>query len=218
MPKILFTGTNPSQCRVSGDIVHQSLICLERVENNALVDLAIHQLPSFDWIVFTSRYTVEFFFERIKQLGLDLGACKVVSIGRTTSAMLQKQGIVPDLQPELESSTGIIELFRQSGFAPQKILIPRSDKALSVLPEGLRLLGHEVLTVVVYTNRLPKDTMPYDLGAIEVLVFTSPSTVTNFRQVYGDIPKHKKLYVQGEETEKELAKWIDFDHFEPIKR
>ena len=220
MGKILFTGTTPSMCKLSGELVSQPLITLKPVDDMTLVDKAIQYLTITDWIIFTSQFTVTIFFDRLKALQWDhrSHAVKMASIGQTTSDRLLRQGFKIDLQPEIESSTGLVKAFKEHVESPKHILIPRSDRALTVLPDGLKTMGHNVSTVVVYSNQLPPKTTPYDLTEFDRVVFTAPSTVINFHQVYGDFPDTLFYYVQGEETAKELAQWIDSAHFEQISR
>jgi len=67
----------------------------------------------------------------------------------------------------------------------QKILIPRALKAREVLPEKLREAGAEVNVVPVYQNIRPEGQtellrQEFEEKGIDVVTFTSSSTVTNF--------------------------------------
>lgn len=223
-PVVLFTGTDPTMCHLKAQLIHQPLIAIAPVsdrKDQATMKKMIKQVREFDWIIFTSKYTVDYFFEALMMQELDvrtMAGISLASIGATTSAYLKRRGIVADLQPENESSTGIIEAFKLRRLPAQRILIPRSDKALTVLPEGLTRLGHQVETVIVYNNIMPAGLEPLDLSAFEGIVFTSPTTVTNFVVLYGSFPSGRTFYVQGEETEKELRKWVDGDQIERLNR
>ncbi len=207
--KVMVTGTDASKYWNLGEVIHTPLIEIAPIEQVENFNDAITQ--SFDYVVFTSMYTARFFFRRLYEQGYDARWFinkKVVSIGKTTSAELRQFGIKADLQPSNESSQGIVELFRSYNITNKRVLLPRSDKALGIIPEGLTALGNQLETLVIYSNRLPKHIEKLDIDKIDIVVFTSPSTVQNFVQVYGYIPSHVELVTRGEQTESELNKYL----------
>ena len=46
-------------------------IVIEPMQDYTDLDAAIHKLPEYDWISFTSRNGIEAFFNRLEALGLD---------------------------------------------------------------------------------------------------------------------------------------------------
>ena len=79
------------------------------------------------------------------------------------------------------------------GIKEKRILLPRSDIAPSFLPSGLRKLGARVQEVAAYRTELSsgkESAMVRDSlkkGKIDIIVFTSSSTVNNFVKLVGDI-------------------------------
>jgi len=204
-PVILVTGTEAQQYQKDGLVIHQPLIQIDEIVDNALLNKTLQQLNKFDWIFFTSRHTVHFFFKALKKLEKDsraLAKLKIASIGQMTSDALRTYGIEPDLQAGRESSEGLIRDIDIKDILSGKVLIPRSDLGLPVLPEGLTELGWQVTTLIVYHNTYPEGLKPLNLNKIHTIVFSSPSCVTNFVRLYGAIPKGKKFLFRGKETEK----------------
>ncbi len=145
-----------------------------------------------DWIVFTSRYGVRFFDGVV-------GNAKVASVGPVTSKELEVKGITPDFESPTQSADGLLQYF--SNQPPQRILLPRSDKGLKALSEGLATMGHKVTDIAVYTNRPNPDAVRLDLSKVDKVVFTSPSTVEAFKTLYGTkIPNHLLLIAKGKTT------------------
>lgn len=145
-----------------------------------------------DWIVFTSRYGVRFFDGIV-------GNAKVASVGPVTSKELEVKGITPDFESPTQSAEGLLQYF--SNQPPQRILLPRSDKGLKALSEGLTMMGHKVTDIAVYTNRPNPDAVRLDLSKVDKVVFTSPSTVEAFKTLYGtEIPNHLLLIAKGKTT------------------
>jgi len=204
-PKYLVTGTQKEHYEQIGTVIHQPLISIDAIWPNKPLENEISQLNQYDWLFFTSRYTVNFFFEALQKLGKDaraLAGLKIASVGRVTSAELKLHGILPEVQAEEESSVGLLKQFESHQISHGKLFIPRSDIGLPVLPEGMRQLGWEVNTVSVYHNTYPENLHPLDLSDISNIVFSSPSCVTNFLRLYGHFPEGKNYIFRGKETEK----------------
>ncbi len=206
-PKILYTGTQPEKYLHLGNITHYPLI--EIIDNplNTLNNNLIDSINNINWLIFTSKYAVHFFFKYINQQGYDtrnLNGIKICSIGKVTSMELTKYGINPDLQPQNDSSEGIINLFREKKIVNRNILIPRSDIALSILPDGLKSLGNSVQTINIYCNIKPINIKKIDIDKFDKIVFTSPSGVKNFFSIYDTIPGNVKIITRGIETQKTL--------------
>lgn len=209
-PTILVTGTHKEYFESLGKVIHQPLIEISRTSEADLIQ-KIENLHQFDWLFFTSRYSVRFFFETLRNSGRDsryLHLLHIVSIGCVTSNALKEEGISPDLQAEDESSVGLLKLIQEKGVIAGKVFIPRSNIGLTVLPDGLTSLGWEVETFPIYTNKLPEDTVALDLEAVDKIVFSSPSCVSNFIQVYGAFPANKEFIFRGKETEKRFNELI----------
>ena len=204
-PIYLVTGTQKEHYDQIGTVIHQPLIKIEAISPNPELELEINRLNTYDWLFFTSRYTVNFFFEALEKAGKDarhLGGLKIASVGRITSQELKLHGIIPEIQATEESSVGLLKQIEAAGYPVAKVFIPRSDIGLPVLPEGLKKLGWEVTTVSVYHNTYPDNLKPLDLTNIQNIVFSSPSCVTNFLRLYGAFPEGKNFIFRGKETEK----------------
>jgi len=82
---------------------------------------------------------------------------------------------------------------KKLGIEGKRILLPRADIAPSFLPKGLRKLGARVKEVAAYRTELSpgensaiiSDSLKN--GKIDIIIFTSSSTVSNFVKLVGDI-------------------------------
>ncbi len=203
-PNVLVTGLTADQYQDLGHVIHQPLIEIVPIEMPDDFFKFIRFVYNYKYIIFTSRNSVKHFMEWIRSVGCDTNSLNsniIVSIGAVTTAELRKYGIEPQLVPELDSSRGIIELFRQKGITDEEILIPRSDIALNILPDGLRSLGNNVHTITVYYTQPVRKIEKVDLSKIDIIVFTSPSGVKSFLKHYGEVPYHIKVVTRGEQTQ-----------------
>ncbi len=203
-PNVLVTGLSADQYQDLGHVIHQPLIEIVPIEMPDDFFKFIRFVHNYKYIIFTSRNSVNYFVEWVRSVGCEtnnLNSNTIVSIGAVTTAELRKYGIEPQLEPELDSSRGIVELFRQKGITGEEILIPRSDIALNILPDGLRALGNNVHTITVYYTQPVRKIEKVDLSTIDIIVFTSPSGVKSFLKHYGEVPYHVKVVTRGEQTQ-----------------
>jgi len=152
------------------------------------VDKAIENLSNYHWIIFTSVNGVTCFLERLKALGKDIRSLhhsKICSIGPATSESLEKNHLRADICPAEYRAEGIIEALKAEELKGKNILIPRASSAREILPETLSDLGARVTEIHVY--KTIKDDTNIELieeelknNKIDVITFTSSSTVVNF--------------------------------------
>ena len=158
-------------------------------ESHDLTDKAVENLGSYDWIVFTSVNGVKAFFERLFAQGKDsraLGGLRTAAIGPVTAETLLKYGINTDILPKNYRAESVVEAFSDQDVSGKKILLPRAEEARPVIPVELEKMGATVDEVAVYRTVQDKenvDALLEDLkkGAVDMVTFTSSSTVKNFK-------------------------------------
>jgi uroporphyrinogen III methyltransferase/synthase len=159
-------------------------------DNVAPLDRAIADLAAFDWIVFTSVNGVSGFFERLFGAGKDvraLGRLRTAAIGPATAERLKSFGLSSDIVPENYRAESIVAAFRKEEVRGKQILLPRAQEARQILPAELTAMGAVVREVAAYKT-LPAAAGDLDAlvrrleaKAIDLLTFTSSSTVKNFK-------------------------------------
>lgn len=174
------------------DCVEGATIALVPPDSWEPLDQALADVASFQWLIFTSINAIKFFFMRLHEKGMDardLKGPKVAVVGVATAEALLAHGIKADLIPEVFTGEGLAESLVKIGVQGNRILFPRAMKAREVLPEVLQNNGADVTMVPVYQNVQPAD---YDLVCrelaekkIDVVTFTSSSTVKNFLDMIG---------------------------------
>jgi uroporphyrinogen III methyltransferase/synthase len=169
-------------------------ICLVEPESWQLLDLAIRDLPGYDWLILTSGNAVRYFFQRLDMLGLDaraLAGCKICAVGPKTADEVGHFGIKPDLVPTDYKAEGIVEEFSRLDMHGCRVLFPRADKARDIIPQELKRMGAHVDSPVAYRNIFPERLPPETLFALEkrsvdCITFTSSSTVQNLAAMLGE--------------------------------
>jgi len=162
-------------------------------ESYGELDAAIEQLHTYHWLIFTSVNGVEYFFDRLHEKRRDsraLGHARVAAIGAQTAAKLKDYGIVADIVPLEFRAEGIVEALAGRVEQGMSVLIPRALVARDILPQKLGQMGAKVDVVPVYRT-LTGDTDGNLLaeklrnGEIDLVTFTSSSTVTNLLALLG---------------------------------
>jgi uroporphyrinogen III methyltransferase / synthase len=159
--------------------------------DESAVDLAIDRLGEYDWVIFTSVNGVAYFFRRLLSRGLDsraLGGMRTAAIGPATAARLMDFGIRCDIVPETYRAESVVAAFEGQAIKGCRILLPRAKEARPVLPQALSRMGARVDEVTVYQTRLATETAGeiltrLDAGQIDLVTFTSSSTVKNFLRI-----------------------------------
>jgi uroporphyrinogen III methyltransferase/synthase len=171
-------------------------IAIRPPENWEPLDAAVERLSSYDWVIFTSTNGVRFFWERLDQTGRDARAfagARLGAIGPVTAWELTARGLRPDLVPKQYVAEAILEEI--GGVEGQRILLPRADIARPLLAEGLRAAGAEVDEVAAYRTvpASAEDAQEIQemlaVGELDVLTFTSSSTVRNFVAALEPLPE-----------------------------
>ncbi|OHE25212.1 MAG: uroporphyrinogen-III C-methyltransferase [Syntrophus sp. RIFOXYC2_FULL_54_9] len=176
------------------------------------LDGAIDRLESYRWIIFTSANGVAFFFRRLRERGRDirdLKGIRIATIGPATASAVEALGIRVDLVPEEFISEGVVKAFAGADLRGSRVLIPRAKEARDVIPEGLAAMGATCDIATTYrTVRSDRDASElaplFDDEKVDVITFTSPSTVANFLRIMGPdfhLPAKVRIACIGPVTE-----------------
>jgi uroporphyrinogen III methyltransferase/synthase len=169
---------------------------IEPVEDNAALGEAIDRLrdDGYAWCGFTSANAVELLFEYLSERSLDaraFGRAKVFAIGPATAAALRDHAITTDVVPEEYVAEAVVETMKPHIEKGDAVLLPRAESARAELVTGLESLGATVDEIPVYRAAVPADPNPEILaalreGRIDIVTFTSSSTVRNLLALLGD--------------------------------
>ena len=177
------------------DCIEFPTIEVTHLDNYDFLIQAFERLDSYNWIIFTSINGVNIFFKKLYEYGWDsrkLGGLKIAAIGSKTAAELKAFGINPDLIPdEYRAESIITELTKRGPVKGLSFLIPRAETARETLPGELEKMGAFVDVIPIYRTITPTtDTSKIkellSEGNIDLITFTSSSTVQNFIKMFRD--------------------------------
>ena len=173
----------------------------EPADHYEALDAAIAKLNDYQWLIFTSANGVDYFFARLMKTGKDaraLGYAKVAAIGSATAAKLREYGIIADVVPREFRAEGVLEALKGKLPSHAKILLPRAQEAREILPEKLREQGAVVDVAPAYQTvaaEVDAESLREKLaaGEIDLVTFTSSSTVTNLVKIIGSADALKEI-------------------------
>lgn len=150
-------------------------------------DEALHALSNFDWVMFTSVNGVDYFFQRLRELRIDirtLSGAKLGAVGSKTAEALEERGLQVDMIPSSYQADVMVQELEGILQAGQKVLVATADIARQTLPAGLKQLGMLVTLIDMYETVLDDEGASDALELlterkIDTITFTSSSTVTN---------------------------------------
>ena len=159
----------------------------------APLDEAISKIDTYKCLVLTSANGVKAFFARLTAAGKDaraLAGIKIAAIGCGTAKALANCGLTADLVPATYKAEELAEAMSAELAKGDKVLLPRAKEAREVLPQTLRKLGVEVDVITAYETVAVCDNADELIAAlqnkeVDMVTFTSSSTVTNFLKVLG---------------------------------
>ena len=152
------------------------------------LDVALKEITTFDWIIFSSANGVRNVDDRMKEIGLSLSEIseniKIAAVGRKTASLLEEMDVKVSFVPPSFVADSLVEYFPQNQKG-LKLFIPRVQTGgRSILSHSFKLKGAEVTEVAAYESSCPKDIPQKTIdalnsGQIDIIAFTSSKTVKN---------------------------------------
>ena len=177
------------------------------------LDKYSERLSSYDYVVLTSVNAVDIFFNRLKDLDIDIRSLKaeIVVIGKKTYEVVKEKGIIPFAMSKKFIAESLFERMQEFIKKGDKILLPQSKISRPYLYDSLTNVGCIVDKVDIYDtiegDIKSKNSMENSIKEVDIILFTSPSTVKNLINMVGiENIKDKEIISIGEITQSEIEK------------
>ena len=190
-PRVLFSANKDDLIRYT-EIYDECLdiFPVESMEFRA-VDFIIESKA--DWVVFTSKRAVEFFFKKVSVRFM----CdkKLAAVGDKTAYALMGKGFKLDYVPEEFYGSSLVEFLKDKG----KLLVITAAKYNKIYDEL-----DNVVVVPVYENVIPERIKYFEpKGEFDFGLFSSPSAFWHIKEAfgsYGFVRKIKRIIAIGKTT------------------
>lgn len=153
------------------------------IQDESLIDLTpipFSTIEPCDWIFFSSKNAVSFFFHQTKSLPIKIPtSVKWGAIGLATAKELLNYQITADFSgngnPEVVG-TGFSTLVKG-----KKVLFPSAKNSRESIQQFVKNEASEIINISIYDNSPKSD---FDIAPSDIYVFTSPLNVIAFSKKY----------------------------------
>lgn len=207
--KILYLGLDLTNFKTIGEVTHCPLIqIVPRPLSDPSIQDALKHFKEYTHVVVTSKSTVDILKDYLPASGISLGEWSVKStfaVGKATAKHLEACGITPYLIAGEETSEGLLHELEQIDLNNAQFFWPHSARSLPVIENFFKAHAICYTACILYdtSTRIPPK-LP-DLQEYDEIVFTSPSTIDAFLEVFGNFPSHARLTMIGPVTARHLG-------------
>ena len=169
------------------------------VESKSLIDLkklTIKELPKSDWLFFSSKHAVEFFFMQKP----DIGTTKIGCIGKSTSQAIRELGLRADFIGQ-STDTKLVGKQFSARVGLGKVVFPIPRDSMRTIQWQFPKQQNVIDLPIYATLKVPHEVAE----TTDLLVFTSPSNAESYLEK-NKIHPHQKIIAMGEATQKSLLK------------
>ena len=171
-----------------------------KLEEKALIEflpVRFGFLPDCDWIFFSSKHAVNFFFDQSPDITNHKFAC----VGRSTSEALRKFGRRADfIGASVDTKMTGKQFASLAGGT--KVLFPQAKGSMRSIQQQFVKQDNVIDLIVYETIKKNQEEMP----VADIIVFTSPSNVEAWFENY-TFQKNQKAVAMGDATANTLRKY-----------
>ncbi|MFZ7945585.1 uroporphyrinogen-III synthase [Neobacillus sp. 19] len=183
--------------RYGGIPVEIPLIAFRPIERNTRLHDCLKALDTYDWIIFTSNVTVEIFFSFFEEEASSRFP-KIAVIGKKTAEVLKEKGHQAEFVPSAYVAETFVEEFLPFVECGTRVLLPKGNLAREYIASSLTEAGAAVDEVVIYETYMPEESrvklaQMLANDQLDILTFTSPSTVDHLMKVVQDHSLEEQL-------------------------
>ncbi|VHO04112.1 uroporphyrinogen-III synthase [Candidatus Rhabdochlamydia sp. T3358] len=207
MRKALYLGTDPSYYQAKGaQIIHYPVIqIIPRMDS--YIQAAYSKLANYTHLLFTSKNTVQVFFQQLNDLDISknlLEPITIIAIGQVTASYVKKYTHCSFVVEE-ETQEGMVAFLRTQSLEKTYFFSPRSSLSRNVILDFFQKNHILFQDCFIYDTVVQKNQPIPHLEDIDEIIFTSPSTIKAFLEIFSAIPLDKKLTTIGPITQKALS-------------
>lgn len=207
---LLHVGLEAPQEDATRKVLHFPVIRIAPCNGDAPgVRAVLDNLSTFTHCVFTSKQGVHIFFDLARRFECDtlpLSRTVFAAVGKGTAQALGEKGYHASIVANHECAEGLVEELNKHDLQGCNVLWPHASQARPVLSEYFSQRSIPCTELLLY------DTLPHRPGplpadsAYDAILFTSPSTVDAFLELFQKFPGGKTLKAIGPVTAKHLTR------------
>jgi len=198
MPSVFISRSLPENSQFREKLVTFGSII---IQDEPLIDLKLipfSAIETCDWIFFSSKNAVSFFFQQIKSLAIKIPTTvKWGAIGLATAKELLNYQITADFSGN--GNPEVVGISFSTLVTGKKVLFPSAKNSRESIQQFIKNEASEIINLSIYDNSPKSD---FDIALSDMYVFTSPLNVIAFSKKY-DLSDKNCLGI-GETTAEQL--------------
>lgn len=198
MPSVFISRSLPENSQFREKLVAFGSII---IQDEPLIDLKLIPFSAIepcDWIFFSSKNAVSFFFQQIKSLAIKIPTTvKWGAIGLATAKELLNYQITADFSGN--GNPEVVGISFSTLVTGKKVLFPSAKNSRESIQQFIKNEASEIINLSIYDNSPKSD---FDIALSDMYVFTSPLNVIAFSKKY-DLSDKNCLGI-GETTAEQL--------------
>ncbi|MGG5254873.1 uroporphyrinogen-III synthase [Neobacillus sp. SM06] len=176
--------------KYGGIPVEIPLIAFRPVKRTSALERFLQRLNQYDWIIFTSNVAVDTFLSFLDKASFT-SLPKIAVIGKKTAQVVSAKGLKVEFTPSQYVAETFVTEFSSLIQPGMTIFIPKGNLAREYIGKSLRKKGAVVDEAIVYETYLPVENRAklsemIVAGKLDILLFTSPSTVDHFMEIVSE--------------------------------
>ncbi|WP_010678313.1 uroporphyrinogen-III synthase [Bacillus timonensis] len=199
-----------------GTPIEIPLLTFQKPKDSTIIEETIKKLHLYDWLIFTSKNGIDYFFnyydQVVKNAGMKVSMPKIAVVGSKTEKALLAKGFKPELVPDEFIAEGLFESLKPYVRKGTRFLLARGNLSRSYLVDEITKYGGVATDLIVYEtvgDSREKEQLIELLKErrIDIITFTSPSTIKQFYKMvehteWKEWTKHVIFACIGPETRK----------------
>ncbi len=185
---------------LGADVIEQPVIEISDPEDWTGVDSIIENLPTFDYVVFSSRNGVRFFLDRLLATEHDmrfLAPVKIAVVGSRTADAVRQYHLHPDVIPSDFSAASLAQELANDTTGKRFALI-RASRGPDNLAHTIEQAGGVVVQAAAYSHRdivkaHPSLVEKIERGEIDWVTVTSNAIASSVIRMFGEALHQCKL-------------------------
>lgn len=208
MNRILYLGLEVPSDLTDQLVIHCPVIQIRpRSKENVEVSSSIKKFSIYTHLIFTSKSAVSIFFEYASCFGIpleEINSKSLIAVGKHTAERIRACGGRVAEVAVNETAEGLIELLSDRDWSQQFFFWPHSSLSRPLLKKWFEthLIPHQ--TCVFYDTVVQKIVQLPLSDDYDEIIFTSPSTIEAFIEIFGSLPSNKHYTCIGPVTKKYL--------------
>lgn len=195
MRKILYVGLDPKYFQGDGHITHLPLIKIVPRPFESFSHVL--DLQSYTHLIFTSKTAVRILIDSLNHSLKFIETKEIFVVGKVTAAYLKPFGLKPTLIAKEETAEGLMKEMIPSQHKESHFFWPHSALSRTIIPDFFKQHDLKLTECILYDTQTHYPEQHFNVHAFDEIVFTSPSTVEAFLEVFGKFPCDVKLTAIG---------------------